>query len=429
MVGLTSARSDEFWRSTPVDAARTVLHTPAAAPQVRHDERRGVGDRAARGAASCHHDPHPWDDLWLDVAVEHPLRDAVVGRAQPHCRCSTDVDIPVYLGCDWQNVPLHLPSTFIGAGSALTQQPECAGGHARRVRADLAVGEPARRGAGLVRPLAQGPRHRHPRRRRRSATCCPATDEWRTRPNLAAARATSPSWRCAPTARSSADEGAPGDRAFMVLGAGLGRAKPSPIDPPSLLTWTSAPLTEALDVVGDIELRLDATATAIDTAWIVTLSGRRARRHGRPTSPPAGCGPACARSTRPRAGPARRCCPAAAPRRCPIGEDVDYRIPLVPNARRFAAGHRIRLTHHQRRPGSGDAGHHELPARQRRHQQPQHGAGRRRGWCCRWSRAPATKRSAGPPDRTGPPGATRVRHRARRLLGVTFAAKMPPHPT
>ena len=27
----------------------------------------------------------------------------------------------------------------------------------------------------------------------------------------------------------------------------------------------------------------------------------------------------------------------------PIGEDVAYRIPLVPNARRFNAGHRIRL--------------------------------------------------------------------------------------
>ena len=27
----------------------------------------------------------------------------------------------------------------------------------------------------------------------------------------------------------------------------------------------------------------------------------------------------------------------------PVGEDVEYRIPLVPNARRFAAGHRIRL--------------------------------------------------------------------------------------
>ena len=69
-----------------------------------------------------------------------------------------------------------------------------------------------------------------------------------------------------------ADEGAAGGREFMTLGAGLNRAGPSPIDPPSQLTWTSAPLTETLDVVGDLELRLTASATAIDTAWIVTLS-------------------------------------------------------------------------------------------------------------------------------------------------------------
>ena len=28
----------------------------------------------------------------------------------------------------------------------------------------------------------------------------------------------------------------------------------------------------------------------------------------------------------------------------PVGRDVEYRIPLVPNARRFTAGHCIRLT-------------------------------------------------------------------------------------
>lgn len=33
-----------------------------------------------------------------------------------------DIDIPVYLGCDWENVPLHLPSTFT-AWKALTDNP------------------------------------------------------------------------------------------------------------------------------------------------------------------------------------------------------------------------------------------------------------------------------------------------------------------
>jgi predicted acyl esterase len=35
--------------------------------------------------------------------------------------------------------------------------------------------------------------------------------------------------------------------------------------------------------------------------------------------------------------------PCRNPQAVPVGEAVDYRIPLVPNARRFAAGHRIQL--------------------------------------------------------------------------------------
>ena len=26
-------------------------------------------------ALKLHHDPHPWDDIWRAMAVEHPVRD------------------------------------------------------------------------------------------------------------------------------------------------------------------------------------------------------------------------------------------------------------------------------------------------------------------------------------------------------------------
>ena len=58
-----------------------------------------------------HHDPHPWDDLWRAIAVEHPLRDAWWDDRNL-LPLLEKVDVPVYLGCDWQNVPLRLPSTF-----------------------------------------------------------------------------------------------------------------------------------------------------------------------------------------------------------------------------------------------------------------------------------------------------------------------------
>jgi len=41
--------------------------------------------------------------------------------------------------------------------------------------------------------------------------------------------------------------------------------------------------------------------------------------------------------------PGAPCLPCRSPEAVPIGDLVEYRIPLVPNTRRFAAGHRIRL--------------------------------------------------------------------------------------
>jgi len=128
----------------------------------------------------------------------------------------------------------------------------------------------------------------------------------------------------------------------MVLGAGLGRARTSPIDLPPSLSWTSAPLDAALDVVGDIELRLVASATAADTAWIVTLQD--IAPDGGTEDVTAGWLRASLREVDEAASrPGAPVLPCRAPVAVPIGEDVTYRIPLVPNARRFNTGHRIRL--------------------------------------------------------------------------------------
>jgi uncharacterized protein len=84
------------------------------------------------------------------------------------------------------------------------------------------------------------------------------------------------------------------------------------------------------------------TAPAIDTAWIATLQD--VAPDGSVTDVTAGRLRASLRevdeaTSRPGA-PVLPCRHAFA---VPIGEDVEYRIPLVPNARRFRAGHRIRL--------------------------------------------------------------------------------------
>ncbi len=141
----------------------------------------------------------------------------------------------------------------------------------------------------------------------------------------------------------SDDEGTPGQRSYRCLGTGLNHVPADPAaEPPSQLTWTSAPLDTDVDMVGDIGLRLTATATSADTAWIAMLQD--VDTTGDVSDVTAGWLRASLRevdeaTSRPGA-PVLHCRTAVAVR---PHEPVNYRIRLVPNARRFAAGHCIRL--------------------------------------------------------------------------------------
>jgi len=69
----------------------------------------------------------------------------------------------------------------------------------------------------------------------------------------------------------SEDECEPGCRTYMNLGGGLNHPRSSETDPPSFLRRTTPPLTHDLDLVGPIELQLDAACTAPDTASTAIL--------------------------------------------------------------------------------------------------------------------------------------------------------------
>jgi uncharacterized protein len=340
MMGLTARRSDSFWRSAVLRLAREVLHLPPL--------HRRFGTMNGEAAVTLMHqllklphDPHPWDDLWHEVFVNHPLRDAWWDERDLTPLLS-GVDIPVYLGCDWQNVPLHLPSTFV-AWKALARNPNVHLGmldeygltwpwESLHVEA-LAWYDHWLKGRDTG--ILDGDRVRY-------ALPGSPTGEWRT----------DTTWPPPSTHRELAlradgsldeAEGEPGARTLLALGAGLGRATASSIDPPALLSWTSEALPEPLNVVGEIELRLVASATAADTAWLATL--QHVAADGTVSDVTSGWLRASLRevdedASRPGA-PALPCRTAVA---VPVGEDTGYRIPLVPNARHFAPGDRIRLT-------------------------------------------------------------------------------------
>jgi predicted acyl esterase len=109
-----------------------------------------------------------------------------------------------------------------------------------------------------------------------------------------------------------------------------------------LLEWTTAPLVDQLDIAGDLELEIHATATAIDTAWIVTLQD--VAPDGSTVDVTAGYLRASLRGIDDeRSVPGAPVLPCRTSEAVAIDEPTVYRVPLVANARRFDVGHSLRI--------------------------------------------------------------------------------------
>ena len=338
MIGMTSGHTNKLWRSKLLQAVRALLLTPAIHKKFEHAN----GEAAIAGLKvllKLHHDPHPWDDLWRAIAAEHPVRDAW-WEDRNLIPLLDRVDVPVYIGCDWQNVPLHLPHTFTALAKLTNSkhvQVAMMGEHglawpweSLHIEA-LAWFDHWLKGRDTG--ILEGPRFRY---------AVPETEGWRTTEVWPLPEARHCGYALRADGVLGADEGQSGSRTYMNLGGGLNRPRASETDPSSFLAWDSAALTQDLDIVGPIELQLDAASTAPDTAFIGVLQDTD--ESGKIVDITAGYLRAGLRKvdaagSKPGA-PALDCRTFEA---VPIGESVRYRIPLVPNARRFKAGHKIRL--------------------------------------------------------------------------------------
>jgi predicted acyl esterase len=250
------------------------------------------------------------------------------------------VEIPVYIGCDWQNVPLHLPHTFT-AYERLT--------NSKHVQVAM-MGE-----HGLAWPweslhiealawfdhwlkgqdtgILDGPRFRY---------ILPEAEGWRTTKAWPIPETVHHAYALRADGGLREDEGTVGSRTYMNLGGGLNRPNASETDPPSFLHWTTDPLAADLDLIGPIELQLDAACTAPDTAFIAVLQEVDEAENVINIS--AGYLRAGLREVDEAASkPGAPVLPCRTFKALPIGEKVIYRIPLVPNARHIRAGHRLRL--------------------------------------------------------------------------------------
>ncbi|PVX75075.1 CocE/NonD family hydrolase [Paraburkholderia unamae] len=338
MIGATSAHVSDFYRNRFVEVLGRFLKTP-----VIHKRFETINGEAAiaalKGLLTLHHDPHPWDDLWRACVVEHQTRDDW-WEERSLLPLLERVQVPVYLGCDWDNVPMHLPSTF-RAWHALRNSPE--------VRVAM-LGE-----HGLAWPweslhveaLAW---FDHWLKKRDTGILegdpirywMAGAEEWRTSDTWPPARTELRRFALCADGTLASEEGTPGVRRLIAFGQGLNRQAPSPADPASSLIWTSAPLEHDVDVTGDAEIELDASCTAPDTAWIVLLQD--VDPSGKAQNVTAGFLRASLREIDEQQSHAGSpVLPCKRFEAVPVGTVVRYRIPLVVTARRFRAGHRIQL--------------------------------------------------------------------------------------
>ena len=338
-VGVLSQRPDAFWRGWRLDIVRDILAIPAI-----HTRMQQVNGEAIvtllKDVIHAHYPEVPYGDLWQAAAVEHPTRDGFWDARDTRPGLAT-VEIPVYLGAEWDNVPLHLPSTF-SAWQALRHNPNTR----------MAMLPPG----GFTWPwelmhyevlawydhwlkghdtgILEGPPIRYQ---------VPGADGWRTSASWPPPEATLTPFALRADGVLGREEGDSGSRAYLYLPADSGvPGNANPPRLPSSLTWETPPLAADLVFAGNIEIVLEAEITAADTGWIAVLYDL----------PPAG-EPAPITAGWLRASfcevdealsvPGAPVLPCRTTVAIPRHARVTYRIPVVPNARRLAAGHRLRL--------------------------------------------------------------------------------------
>lgn len=338
-VAVAAAHGEQLWRGKMLNALRKALKAQKIHARLQH-----LNGEAALSALKsfmrAHYDPHPWDDLRWATCVEHPLRDEFWDERNLLTRLA-DVDIPIYLGCDWDNAPLHLPGTFTALG-ALAHNPHVRVGmlgsfglswpwESLHVEA-LAWFDHWLKGADTG--ITDGPPIRY---------MLTGADEWRATeawpPPERSMRELALRW----DGLLDEDEGSLGTRDYLCITEEFERTPDvNPPEVPPHLQWESRAVERDVDVVGDIELQLDASLSASDAAWIATVLD--VAPDGTATTITAGWLRASLRTVNETASrPGAPVLDCREPVAVPPNEIVSYRIPIVANAHRFLPGHRIGL--------------------------------------------------------------------------------------
>jgi predicted acyl esterase len=328
-LGTLNGVSDSILRSRVMRAVESALKLDLIHKRLEHFNGEAALKTLSR-VLPPRYDPHPWDDVLVSVLADHQTKDSF-WRERDLLALLDQVRVPVYLGCDWENVPLHLPSTF----SAFAALPR-----------DLPVRVALMQPGGLSWPweslhvealawfdqwlkgretgILDGPAIRY---------CMPgAADGWRQTDRWPPSDVRPVSLTLSAEGALSSGQTPEGSRDYLHLPSVSLPAGHEDAVLRRSLTWESRPLPAPVEIAGAAEVVLEAAITAIDTSWIVTLQD--ASPDDRPVDVTAGWLRAALRRDGEPAGPRQA---------IPPGERLSYHIDLVHNARCFQTGHRIRL--------------------------------------------------------------------------------------
>ena len=326
-VAIFANLDDKLLRGKLVELGTEILCTPRIHRSFAHHN--GESALALFGFLTRKDPSGPWAALVEAASILNPVKSAF-WQERDSLALMSYIRVPVYLGCDWENVPMHLPSTFASLHALSPGVPvrlamlgrfgltwpweslhvEALAWYDHWLK-DHATGI---MGGPPIRYVIPGEINDDPNAGWHEAAVWPPPQarliEFALRGDGTLAH----------------EEGARGARSYTYAAA--------PYAPlfgkhDSTLEWTTAPLDEDLVLAGTVEVTLDAASSAGDTAFILALQDVAADDT----------------SVNITAGWRRAAISDdfSALREVPSGVERRYGIPLVDNARRFAKGHRIRL--------------------------------------------------------------------------------------
>ena len=285
------------------------------------------------------YEPEPWESNYADLAREHQLYDAF-WRSRDVTERLAEIEIPMYLGSDPENVAIHLDGPF----AALP--------YLRKEQAWRMVLAPRKtlqwpweslhiealawydhwlkgRDTGIL----EGPRIRY---------YVGGANEWRATDRWPLPET---QWRDIYLSASGKllAAKAEGSRDYVHIPPNLQRGSGTPPSAmPTALAWDSEPMTDPVELIGPFVLHLSAASTAVDTDWIVKLADFAP--DGTVTDLTQGWLRASQRALDARRSkPNRPVIAGNQPLLLEPGKATDFQIAVLPTAHRFQSGHRLRL--------------------------------------------------------------------------------------